>query len=257
MHYVKHFNINGVDTRQIACIELHGKPNAATVGAVGVLGIDVDSPLHDVYKCVAVNGSIYTWELLSSGLSIMSATITGNGLEMVEFPYSNLKTPALYVVKIGDLILDSAGYLYRVDSLDSSHCVAIYCGTHIGTCIDYGIVYPVGSIYMSVNNTSPASLFGGIWEQIKDRFLLAAGDTYDANTSGGSADAVVVEHTHDLSKTVLSATGTYDTSFGVKFSNESAYGAVSTDVSTKSQGTEGTGKNMPPYLTVYVWKRVA
>ena len=61
MHYVKHFNICDVDTKQVACIELHGKPNAATEGAVGVLGIDVDSPLHETYKCVAVNGSIYTW----------------------------------------------------------------------------------------------------------------------------------------------------------------------------------------------------
>lgn len=49
------------------------------------------------------------------------------------------------------------------------------------------IVYPVGSIYMSVNSTSPASLFGGTWERIKDRFLLAAGDTYSAGSTGGEA----------------------------------------------------------------------
>lgn len=66
MHYVKYFNINGVETKQVACIELHGAPNAATEGAVGVLGMDVDSPSHEIYKCVAVNGNIYTWELLSS-----------------------------------------------------------------------------------------------------------------------------------------------------------------------------------------------
>lgn len=65
MHYVKHFNFNGVNTKQIACIELQGVPNTATEGAVGVLGIDMTSPTKDVYKCVAVNGSLYTWELLS------------------------------------------------------------------------------------------------------------------------------------------------------------------------------------------------
>ena len=37
-------------------------------------------------------------------------------------------------------------------------------------------IYPVGAIYMSVSSTSPASLFGGTWEQIQNRFLLAAGD---------------------------------------------------------------------------------
>lgn len=131
MDYVEHFKICGVDTRQVACILLHGKPNAATQGAVGVLGVDVDSPLHDVYKCVAVNGSIYTWELLSSGLSIMSANISGEGTESVQFPYSNLRTPAMYVVKIGDLILDKEGYLYQIDSLNSTYCIATYCGTQV------------------------------------------------------------------------------------------------------------------------------
>lgn len=131
MNYVKEFHINGVDTRQVPCIELHGKPNAATEGCVGVLGIDVDSPLHDVYKCVAVNGSIYTWELLSSGLSIMSSTISGGGVESVEFPYADLRTPAMYVVKIGDLILDKEGYLYQISSLNSTYCMANYCGTQI------------------------------------------------------------------------------------------------------------------------------
>ena len=38
-------------------------------------------------------------------------------------------------------------------------------------------LYPVGSIYMSTTNTSPASMFGGTWEQIKDCFLWATGDT--------------------------------------------------------------------------------
>ena len=36
------------------------------------------------------------------------------------------------------------------------------------------IIYPVGSIYMSTNNASPATLFGGSWTQIQGRFLLAA-----------------------------------------------------------------------------------
>lgn len=131
MHYVKEFDINGVGTRQVACIELHGKPNAATEGCVGVLGIDMDSPLHDVYKCVAVNGSVYTWELLSSGLSIMSATISGGGTESVQFPYENLLKPDTYVVKIGDLIIDSEGFLYQIAALNNTYCSAKYTGTQV------------------------------------------------------------------------------------------------------------------------------
>lgn len=132
MHYVKQFKINGVDTKQVACIELQGAPNAATEGSLGVLGIDITSPTHDVYKCVAVNGSIYTWELLSSGMSIMSATITGEGGLTMSFPYSNLLRPSNYLFKIGDLILDSEGYLYRITAIGTDMCDASYCGTHIG-----------------------------------------------------------------------------------------------------------------------------
>lgn len=46
-------------------------------------------------------------------------------------------------------------------------------------------LYPVGSIYMTVSTTSPAVLFGGTWEQIKDKFLLACGDTYNNGETGG------------------------------------------------------------------------
>lgn len=49
-------------------------------------------------------------------------------------------------------------------------------------------VYPVGSIYMSVNNADPGTLFGGTWEQLKDRFLLGVGDNYPtAEATGGAA----------------------------------------------------------------------
>ena len=67
MVYVKHFDILGVDTAQIPCIELQGKPNAATVGVVGLLGIDVTSEGKDVYVCTAVNGAVYTWKCLKDG----------------------------------------------------------------------------------------------------------------------------------------------------------------------------------------------
>ena len=48
-------------------------------------------------------------------------------------------------------------------------------------------VYPIGSIYMSVNSTNPSELFGGEWERIQDRFLLASGSAYANGSTGGSA----------------------------------------------------------------------
>ena len=127
MKFVKDYKFNGVDTRQTACIELQAPPSAATEGAVGVLAINVNSPTYEVYKCVAVNGSVYTWQLLSSGMSILSSRTTGEGLAVTSFTYSSLRTTESYVIKVGDLILDSLGYLYRVVELGSTSCVAEYC----------------------------------------------------------------------------------------------------------------------------------
>lgn len=65
----------------------------------------------------------------------------------------------------------------------------------------FNLIYPVGSIYMSVNSTSPATLFGGTWEQVKDRFLLSAGNTYTNGNTGGEATHKLTQnempsHTH-------------------------------------------------------------
>lgn len=56
----------------------------------------------------------------------------------------------------------------------------------------FDLVYPVGSIYMSVNNVSPSNLFGGTWEQITNRFLLGAGVSYTLNSTGGSTSVTSV-----------------------------------------------------------------
>lgn len=129
MNYVKYFSINGIDTKQVACIELNGRPNEATEGAVGVLGIDVTSPTHEIYKCAAVRGSSYTWELLASGLSILYCNAGHNGEETTLFSYDSLILPDNYLVKIGDLILDGQAYLYQIISLSTYSCEAKYCNS--------------------------------------------------------------------------------------------------------------------------------
>ena len=64
--------------------------------------------------------------------------------------------------------------------------------------------YPVGSLYWSSKSTDPATLFGGTWKQIKDKFILAAGDTYTVGTTGGEAahtltTAEMPSHNHSAS----------------------------------------------------------
>ena len=62
------------------------------------------------------------------------------------------------------------------------------------------LIYPVGSIYLTVDTSSPATLFGGTWERIKDKFLLSAGDTYSNTNTGGSAS-----HTHTTGSHTLTS----------------------------------------------------
>ena len=50
--------------------------------------------------------------------------------------------------------------------------------------LDFDKIYPIGSIYISANNTNPHDLFGGTWEQLRDRFLLGCG-TKENGTVGG------------------------------------------------------------------------
>lgn len=61
--------------------------------------------------------------------------------------------------------------------------------------------HPVGSLYWSSKNTNPSTLFGGTWTPIKDKFILAAGDTYANGATGGAATVTLTtqqipSHTH-------------------------------------------------------------
>lgn len=116
------------------------------------------------------------------------------------------------------------------------------------------IIYPVGSIYISVNSTNPSVYFGGSWEQIKDRFLLACGDTYNNGIFGGEAKHKLTvnempSHTH---KYLLSYGGN-DPASGFNYGNTMA--GLFDAAFSKSAGGSQAHNNMPPYFTVYIWKR--
>lgn len=132
-------------------------------------------------------------------------------------------------------------------------------------------IYPVGSIYMSVNAVNPGELIGGTWERIKDRFLLSAGDTYAAGNTGGSAKATLPSHTHTFGSGNYqmwgAKAGTGSTEPGNQISGDAKYYAAAKGKSTSnykwldnvdSKGVSDVSQaNMPPYLAVYVWKRIS
>ena len=118
--------------------------------------------------------------------------------------------------------------------------------------------YPVGSIYLSFNNANPQNLFGGTWEQIKDTFLLAAGNTYAAGSTGGSATHTLTvnempKHTHNSYVKYNSTAG--DTNRVMLSSNTG--GDYTSTAGLGWTGGDQPHNNMPPYLAVYMWRRTA
>lgn len=117
--------------------------------------------------------------------------------------------------------------------------------------------YPVGSVYISTIPTSPAQLFGGSWEQLQNRFLLGAGDSYTAGSTGGAATHTLTEdempsHNHwGVYRPDWYPHGETGQASGV------SNGASNNQLFTDKAGGGGAHNNMPPYLVVYMWKRVA
>lgn len=124
--------------------------------------------------------------------------------------------------------------------------------------------WPIGSIYMSVNSTSPANLFGGTWERISETFLFAASSSYPAGSTGG-------EFSHKLTQSELpnyslsvangsnvirSKTGSYADAYVQ--TQSSGWGIPNWESKTVTVASGGSGaahNNMPPYLSVWIWKR--
>ena len=140
-------------------------------------------------------------------------------------------------------------------------------------------MYPVGSIYTNASvSTNPATLLGfGTWTAFATGRVLVGVDTgntaFDTlGETGGSADAIVVSHTHTATVTDSGHThniagrtdgytggGAQNFSVGDGRGNNATYATNSattgTSVSKSTTGSSGTNANLPPYITVYMWKR--
>ena len=122
-------------------------------------------------------------------------------------------------------------------------------------------VYPVGSIYMSVNSTNPKNLFGGTWEQIQGRFLFGMNSSYPAGSTGGEiTHALTIDEMPEHNHTIYypNAGGPYGNA-NIGYPEDSGTNMTWCAEMCKTAPTGGGAahNNMPPYLSVYIWKRTA
>lgn len=123
--------------------------------------------------------------------------------------------------------------------------------------------YPVGSYYISHNNTSPAELFGGTWYRVENQFLWACpADGTIGSTGGEQTHTLTVAempyHSHPI--LLNSSAGTYDTwdySYGAAKANRSYFSQGPAEPIIGGTGGTGAHNNMPPYISVAIWRRTA
>lgn len=197
-----------------------------------------------------------------------AVTCTGNSATATK--WQTARNIALTGNVTGSAAIDGSGdvsFSTTVKGIDSTVLAAVLLAA-----------YPVGALYWSSVNTNPSTLFGGTWAQVKDKFILAAGDTYSAGNTGGEANHVLTtsempSHGHsgststngDHSHTVTTFNG-----FGkINGNNYDGYCIGSTDRTTSTAGNhqhslniDNTGggaahNNMPPYQVYYCWQRTA
>ena len=113
---------------------------------------------------------------------------------------------------------------------------------------------PSGWVLCNGSNSTP---------DLRNRFVVGAGDTYDVDDTGGSADAVVVSHTHTVTDPghnhSVPNSGSQNNSFdsGTTVGNDTTgtSGTATTGISIASAGESGTNKNLPPYYALaYIMK---
>lgn len=147
------------------------------------------------------------------------------------------------------------------------------------------VIYPIGSIYMSMSATNPATLFGvGTWKRISQgRMLLGADDsTYKAGATGGEATHTLTvneipAHSHGIStsgdhnhkfygsdnnngNTSEGAGKGMDTGGNGYMSRNMIYYTANAGAHTHTISNSGGGaahNNMSPYLVCYIWQRTA
>lgn len=156
-------------------------------------------------------------------------------------------------------ILDDSGWIYY---RTPSELLSDIGGVAINNFID--TIYPLGSIYITTSSTHPNVLFPNtFWIPIYDRFLLGGGKRYKVGSTGGEVTHTLTAdemptHAHYMASGNSGGDSTWEPDAGYYLID-----SVTTDKTTfwaqlgmNNAGGSTAHNNMPPYLAVYMWKRV-
>lgn len=226
--------------------------------AIGANKTTVDSALSTTSTNPVQNKAVKA--ALDSKLNTSGGTLTGNltGQYLTGTWLQTTDATDLGSTPSKVAVLDGSGWVYSRTLAELKGDI----GVDTATLVD--LFYPIGSIYMSTDTTNPQSRFTGTyWLPIYNRFLLGAGDTYKAGTMGGEA-------THTLTRSEIPS-HYHDEYLGNDGGSDSAPSGYSgwpniaytsnktwwtTGSKTSAAGGDGAHNNMPPYLAVYMWRRV-
>ena len=226
--------------------------------AIGANKTTVDSALSTTSTNPVQNKAVKA--ALDSKLNTSGGTLTGNltGQYLTGTWLQTTDATDLGSTPSKVAVLDGSGWVYSRTLAELKGDI----GVDTATLVD--LFYPIGSIYMSTDTTNPQSRFTGTyWLPIYNRFLLGAGDTYKAGTMGGEAThtltrSEIPNHYHDEylgnDGGADSAPSGYSGWPNIAYTSNKTWWA--TGSKTSATGGDGAHNNMPPYLAVYMWRRV-
>lgn len=126
------------------------------------------------------------------------------------------------------------------------------------------LMHPKGALFGSDDPTSPAELYGGTWERIEGKFIMGASDTYPAGSTGGSATHV---HLMPIGWDKGNVFYTMNAGLGPFYGDQIVNGTESLLIKTTSNpsgdssvarlATTKSSDSLPPYYSMYIWRRVA
>ena len=131
------------------------------------------------------------------------------------------------------------------------------------------IIYPVGSLYMSFNSGSPAAFMTGTWEQIVGKFLYCnnsggveggeSSHSHSLESGGALIDVIGTDNWINIATTANGdLLGTFVPAQKYAYLSNQTNPSVETAFHPiKLTGNTDAQQSLPPYLTIYAWKRIA